>query len=298
MNNIVSLTNDSEDKFITAINTVIPELRPTKMTKIKNYEYQVVIETDDYFYKVYEDKEDIGTYRLEIRQKLAKIYQSYGIHWLIYSFKKDGFIYTVEQRQKLEVCDHDIECKKLLLGWKKTLDLLEKELRFESIRNEIVDNCEQFSNVNKVKLIRDCINKPEDYAYGPNNEIILLDDADWFITLVDEFGNRINSRSFQLDVTTTAGTLTLALSVKELTDRFIYQDLSSADYFLFKYTSKEKNFMHKLVNYHDKMLEDNTKLFCGIDLTEDHFKYQSEYIQDFKLKYDNTKLLPEGERNE
>lgn len=291
------LTVKNEDKFINAINFAIPELRPTKMTKIKNYEHQVVIEADDFYYKVYEDKKDIGVYRLEIRKKLAKIYESYGIHWVILSFEKDGMIYTVEQREKLPVCGNEISCKDLLIGWKKTLDLLEKDLRFEYMTLQIKEEYPELEKLKSIKLIRECINKPNDYAYGHNGEIILLDDADWFLTFIDEKGERIYCRDFKLDVMTTVGELTLALNVKELTDRFIHKDENTANYFLFKYSQDEKNAVHKLINYRDKMLDDNTKLLAGIDLPEQLFKYQEEYVNEFKLKYDDTKLLEEGESN-
>lgn len=285
------LSTLQEDKFITAINMAIPELRPTKMTKIKNYEHQVVIESDDYYYKVYEDKKDIGVYKLEIRKRLAKIYQSYGIHWKLLSFEKDNMIYTVEQRQKLKVCGDEISCKQLLLGWKKTLDTLEKELRFKNIVMQIKDEYEELERLDSIKLIRECINKPDDYAYGPNNEIILLDDSDWFLTFVDKNGERIYCRDFKQEVTTTVGNLTLALNVKELTDRFIHKDENTANYFLFRYTFEEKEAIHKLINYRDKMLDDNTKLLSGIDLPNELFKYQKDYVNDFNLEFNNIQLL-------
>lgn len=291
------LSTRNEDKFINVINLAIPELRPNKMTKIKNYEHQVVIESDDYYYKVYEDKKDVGVYKLEIRKRLAKIYNSYGIHWVIISFEKDGMIYTVEQREKLTVCGNEITCKNLLLGWKKTLDILEKELRFDNITNQIKENYKTLTNLKEIKLIRECINKPNDYAYGPNGEIILLDDSDWFITLIDENGEKIYYRNFKLDVITTVGELTLSLNVKELFDIFVENDENTASYFLFKRTNEEKKVINKLINYRDKMIDDNIKLLSGIDLPNESFKYQDDYINEFKLKYDN-RLLLEGEKND
>lgn len=295
MVNEVSTLN--EDKFINVLNLVIPELRPNRMTKIKNYEHQVVIESDDYYYKVYEDKKDVGVYKLEIRKRLAKIYNSYGIHWVIMSFEKDGMIYTVEQREKLTVCGNEISCKDLLLGWKKTLDILEKELRFDNITNQIKENYKTLTNLKEIKLIRECINKPNDYAYGPNGEIILLDDSDWFITLIDKNGEKIYYRNFKLDVITTVGELTLSLNVKELFDIFVENDENTASYFLFKRTNEEKKVINKLINYRDKMIDDNIKLLSGIDLPDESFKYQDDYINEFKLKYDN-RLLLEGEKND
>lgn len=291
------LSTRNEDKFINVINLAIPELRPNKMTKIKNYEHQVVIESDNYYYKVYEDKKDVGVYKLEIRKRLAKIYNSYGIHWVIISFEKDGMIYTVEQREKLTVCGNEITCKNLLLGWKKTLDILEKELRFDNITNQIKENYKTLTNLKEIKLIRECINKPNDYAYGPNGEIILLDDSDWFITLIDENGEKIYYRNFKLDVITTVGELTLSLNVKELFDIFVENDENTASYFLFKRTNEEKKVINKLINYRDKMIDDNIKLLSGIDLPNESFKYQDDYINEFKLKYDN-RLLLEGEKND
>lgn len=295
MNNELML--NSEDKFINAINIVIPELRPGKLTKIKNYEHQVVIEADDFYYKVYEDKKDIGAYRLEIRKRLAKIYNSYGIHWTVLSFEKNGMIYTIEQREKLPVCGKEIHCKDLLLGWKKTLDILEKELRFKSITSQIKENYKGLENLKSIKLIRECINKPDDYAYGHNGEIVLLDDADWFITFVDQNGERIYCKDFKIDVITTIGETTLALNVRELTDRFIQKEENTASYFFFKYTKKETDAIYKLMNYRDKMLDDNTKLLSGIDLPNKLFKYQEDYVNEFKLKYDPSCLL-KGETHE
>lgn len=294
MNN--ELTLRDEDKFINAMSFVVPELRPDKLTKIKNYEHQIVVESNDFYYKVYEDKKDIGAYRLEIRKRLAKIYNSYGIHWKVLSFEKNGMIYTIEQREKLIVCSNEISCKDLLLGWKKTLDRLEKDLRFESITNQIKENYEGIKNLKNIKLIRECINKPDDYAYGHNGEIILLDDADWFITFIDENGERIYCKEFKLDVITTIGELTLALNVKELTDRFVQRDENTASYFFFRYTKEEETAIHKLINYRDIMIDNNIKLLSGIDLPNESFKYQEDYLNDFKLKYNCNNLLPEGEK--
>jgi len=278
MSNDIILSDFQKDRFISAINLAVPNQMPSHMVKIKNHEHQVVIETNDYFYKVYEDKMDAGLYKLEIRQRLAKIYQSYGIHWILKSFEKDNMIYTVEEREKLPLCGKEISCKELLLGWKKTLDILEKELRLKNIVYEIKDMYPNWKNFKEIKLIRDCVNKLDDYAYGHNGEIILLDDSDWFLTLIDNDSNRIFIKNFKMDVTTTIGTMTLAMNVDEMKDIFMYSNSNVSNYFLFDCSKTNKESFNKLVNYKEEMIDNNIKLLSGIDLSEDMFKYQREYL--------------------
>lgn len=183
--------------------------RTSELVKWKSYRHQVVIESDNYFYKIYEaDLHDEGNFNSIIRKHLAIIYESLGIHWKVISFERDGKLFDFEQRDKLRVsCKEDGSFEKILLSFSYLLDKLEDSLEFDSIAKQL-RKYEVFSQVDTIKLTRCCVNKYADYGIY-NKQAILLDDADFYIALVDKNGKQvIVSPEHEAIVTTSYGEFT------------------------------------------------------------------------------------------
>lgn len=159
--------------------------------KWKDYENQIVVRTDNYFYKMYVTDKDSGIFQAIIREKLGEIYKGYGIIWNLFTVQSIDKVYTVEQRQKLDVCK-DINYQQLLLNWGNTLRNLEHLLGFELLLKQIQ---EFYPEVKYIKLVRDCINKYDDFAIY-NDKVILLDDADFFLCLLDD---KLNVLSYKFN---------------------------------------------------------------------------------------------------
>lgn len=153
--------------------------------------HQIVIHTPDYYYKVYNVDYQSGMFVCEIRERLGEIYRSWGLHWEVKTIRKGNALFQLEQRQVLPVANSDkILYKDLLIDWSKTLLELESALDLPKVKAQLKAN---FPSLYQLKLIRDCVNKYEDYAIAPNGKIVLLDDADWFLALVDKSNNWIST---------------------------------------------------------------------------------------------------------
>lgn len=152
--------------------------------KWKSINNQVVVQTNDFYYKVYATQVNtFGKFNNDIREKLAEIYrEDFGIIWNIKTIYEGNNIIQVEQRQKLKVCNakNTKSFEQVFSSWRLILNKLEKKLHLPEISIQLQDN---FTDLYKVKLIRECINKYSDYAYTPSGDIILLDDADFFLYL-------------------------------------------------------------------------------------------------------------------
>lgn len=295
-----SLIEDKRNLFIDIVNSINKDLNPNRMVKIKDYAHQTVIETDKYFYKVYEDEIKTGIYKAEIRKKLAEVYSEYGIHWIVKTFTKGNFIYTVEEREKLKVCGNEISANELFYRYKYTLYDLEKKLRFPAILDQVKQD-NRFNSLYNMKLIRYCINKTDDYAYGPNGEIILLDDAEFFITFVDKNANQIPIGGLAINCLTTAGELILQndnepeSNNKEIITFNINKLNKSTHFFFF---TKDENVLQddlpKLVNKVERMIQDNIKVLSdNCNKNEVRLKYGIELNEEIKsiLLKNNTNGL-------
>lgn len=173
-----------------------------KWVKWKTYANQVVIGTEQYYYKIYQVDVCAGFFIAELREALAKIYrEDFGIIWNIKTVIRGNNIYQIEQREKLRVCtSNDMSFTELFIKWSKTLEKLEKLLLLDKIAKQI-----DIPKLDKLKLIRDCLNKFEDYAITSKGDIVLLDDADWFIAAVDKDSNWITSECKVYDIITANG---------------------------------------------------------------------------------------------
>ena len=162
------------------------------MVKWKNYHHQVVVESDSHFYKVYEELNFyIGPFCSLIRNALAGVYSSLGINWKIITFEQNGSLYDFEQREKLKVAEiQDGEFEDVLLSCSYLLDEVERILEFDNILEQLKQT-QAFKSVNALKLVRNCVNKYADYAMW-EGQAVLLDDADFYIALVDRNGEIVD----------------------------------------------------------------------------------------------------------
>ena len=188
--NTLTIANAMEEISKLEDNNNVPN-RKENLIKWKNYAHQVVIETGEYFYKIYEAGETgNSTFTQLVRTKLAEVYESLGIHWKVVTFEKHNKIYSFQQRQKLKVASkQDTEFTDIFLSFSRLLDKVEEMLEFEEILRQIKTN-EAFSEVAKLKLLRTTVNKYNDYAIY-NGQAILLDDAEFFIALVNKQGQQL-----------------------------------------------------------------------------------------------------------
>ena len=146
---------------------------------------QIVLKTDNYYYKVYAFNE-VDRFNSLIRHAFAEVYRSYGIDWEIITVQTDKGFLDIERREILEVCTE--WCNEILINYSKTLALVEEKLGFNDIIKQIR---EYYKYAYKLKLIRHSVNKPMDYALY-KDKIILLDDADWVLYILDEENNPIS----------------------------------------------------------------------------------------------------------
>ena len=157
---------------------------PRQWVKWKNYQNQVVIQTEDYFYKLYQVDHQGGEFHCLIREKLAEIYQSWGVHWEVRTLDANGGYAQLEQRQKLplyqDACKTSFE--DLLIQWSEVLEMLEEKLGLSTLCKQVQEFMPQ---VRRIRLVRDCVNKFADYAFF-HGHVVLLDDADFFLACLDE----------------------------------------------------------------------------------------------------------------
>lgn len=252
--------------------------------KFKEYDNQVVVETKDYFYKIYIDYGPVGRYLLEIRKKLADIYRSYGIHWELINSYNDGRFITVEQREKLKVCAYsDLTCGELLRNWKKSVVLLNKSLNFEDILKQIKDksNVPEFNSAKDLLLLRHSLVKVNDYAYAPNGNIVLIDDADFFLSIIDENGEQISKKNFDLEVITTCGKMNFS-SNKEFWEKNVQGNFDiSKSFFIFD-KRDDCAFQDKFISNNKDTDEKKLRLF--VTGKPSNTKYQNEYIEEYSKR--------------
>lgn len=170
--------------------------------KWKNYNNQVVIKTPNFYYKVYVDDLEHGTFSSYIREELAKLYRGFGLLWNIVTINDNNVLYMIEQREPIKQCTStDIDYEQLLLNWGSTLKLLEESLGLNIVLKQVQ---EIVPEAKQLKLIRDCFSKYDDYGII-NGKIVLFDDADWFLCLVDGDGNVLPIKNNVIEVLTKFG---------------------------------------------------------------------------------------------
>ena len=270
------------NQFLNLITRLDNNSNPDLWVKWKNFSHQVVIETPNFFYKLYEEYNYEGFLNCKIREILAEIYKENGVFWNITTIQQGDKIYQIEQREKLQVCNEKLlSYEDLLLSWNKILLQIEEKLRL----NKILPQLDVGSNIQMIKLIRDCVNKYEDYALK-DGQVILLDDADWFLGLVDQEGNWVSSQYKSYEVATIFGVdfIFAPLDYKSRT----YQDLTNLAYklnspnnkwMLFPKLNHSNNLDTQLINEKDKLLNNTIKILS--------------LNKPLSLTCDNTLLLPQ-----
>ena len=224
---------------------------------------QVVIQTPDFFYKVYETAYSVGVFECAIREKLAEIYRELGLHWEIKTIKTETGFFQVEQRQKLEVAKpREGEFYRVLGDWKDILRELSKRLQLKRLTAHLKP---LVKDLDEVMLLRDCLNKFMDYGVF-NGHYILLDDADWYLQLVDSKSERINQRLIVEPIEWTDGTeLTFApFHWLNFDPASFSKDYAPSKWFLFAVgADNRKNWVNHMLGARERMLADNIRLLRG-----------------------------------
>ena len=251
------------------------------------------LEGDKYNYRVYIDFVDNGKYLLEIRKCLSDIYKTYGIHWEI-SYEIDDYrIFTIEEREKLTICNEDIfTCDNLLLNWKETLDVLSIKLGFKDILNQIKNSITTYKRIDirNLVLIREGLINANEYAITPNGKIILLEDLDFVFCLTDYKGKVITLKGFLVDVDTTCGEMTFSSSETIFNRKITHIYGSQKKFFLYDYSYKNKYIKDNVKNF-DEVLQTQINIYLDKECAEP--KYQRECIFEYydKLKMDSKYII-------
>lgn len=284
--------NESHPTLARLVDSIqqIEEVSNGSLIKWKTYDNQVVVRSPNYYYKIYQNDRTAGTFFAKVREKLAEIYrEDYGIYWEIRTFedKETPTYFQIEQREPLEVCTPDkITYEDLFVDWAKTLGKLEKKLHFKELTYQLQ---EEIEGLKEVKLVRDCVNKFEDYAFK-NGHVILLDDSDWFLALIDKNNQWMRNINFS--------TIHVMLDSQDYMfapfDFFKYKDLTpklkdtTEKWNLFFLRHSEinkitKEFIPQIKSQHTKMLEDNIQVLS------------EKSIENVKKLYINTNTKCVGE---
>lgn len=267
----------------------------SKEYKFKEIANQVVVETNDFFYKIYIDYGASAKYMLEIRKKLSQIYESYGVHWKLKYSYYSGRIVTIEQREKLRLCKYgDMSCEELLKNWNNTLKILKENLKFNDILSQIKEksNVCEFKNAKELLLIKKSLIKPDDYAYAPNGEVILLDDADFFIFVIDEKGLPISFKNFDMEIMTTCGKMNFSSNM-DFWEKRVYGQFDMSKSFFVLDKSVDNAGEDVFISNDNDTISKELKLFATGKKSST--KYKSEYYAEYNKKHNfslsNTERL-------
>lgn len=266
-----NLTNIIDDKSLSLFDTFIGLVKELEdgqnndiMVKWKSDCNQVVIETPSWFYKIYEHNPITEAFNIKIREKLGEIYRdNFHLDWEVKTVYTDTTAYQIERREKLQICNESIiSFDDLLLNWANTLDILEKKLYIPSIVKQLTGRVPSLKNI---KLIRNCANKYDDYGITKDGNIVLFDDADWFLAILDKNNKWINNRFFQYEVITPYGEwcfspLGFEYQYFDKNIEFV-GEIHDMWTLIPKLTLNGRSIKKKLVEKKNKMLQDNIQMF-------------------------------------
>lgn len=239
--------------------------------KWKSYDNQVVLQTRNFFFKIYKNDLLCGKFLTILRKELSKIYNRLGIKWDIYIKKLDAY-YQVERREKLNVCNEEFDFKSIIIKWNSIHKELEKKLGLDLILKQLHMRGE-FLNVHELRLVRDCINKPEDYGIKDNN-IVLLDDSDFFIAPIDKNGKWISVQFNSYNIDSIFGDAVFApqdmFDIIKDDDLLEYSSTKVNKWFLFDkyYTNQNSQIMKDLRTKREEMIADNIEFMSNLNLIE------------------------------
>lgn len=285
-------SNDSHPTLNRLMNAVhkIENVNNGNLTKWKTYDSQVVIRSPNYYYKIYQANLTSNSLFIKVREKLAEIYrENYGVYWEIKTFedKETHTYFQIEQREPLEVCTPDkISFEELFVNWSETLEKLEEKLHLKELTYQLQEEIEELK---EVKLVRDCVNKFQDYAFK-NGHVILLDDADWFIALIDENNQWMRNITFRaIPITWESQDYLFApfefFKNRDLTTE-IEKNAEKWNLFFLRKTQIDtivKDYIPQIKSQHTKMLEDNIQVLS------------EKSIENVKKLYINTNTKCVGE---
>lgn len=157
------------------------------MQRWKNHDHQVVIKTDDCYYKIYQQPDDgAPTFNSKIREAFAAVYtQQLGIKWNIKTVQTSTGTYQVEQRQPLNVCPESHNFTTVFADYTNILKSVESILCLDQLTEQLKKHIPSLSSI---RLVRSAYNKHDDYAYTDDNRVVLLDDSDFFLAMIDQDG--------------------------------------------------------------------------------------------------------------
>lgn len=193
--------------------------------------------------------------------------------------------------------ESDISYDDLMIKWGIILNKLEKQLSLPLVARQLKD---KIKKLDKIKLIRGCINKYEDYAITNNKDIILLDDADFFLAMVDNEGNWISSKFNSYEIITPQGYKKFVPCdyYEILEDEIELLNLINMDenkWMISKEMNGEKD-LKEFVNKAEEIVSDNIKvLYTGNKLENKKLEYIPPSMDSYPLFMRENKLLIEKE---
>ena len=181
----LNLSNLSFKEIITQIK-LLDTNNYDKFIKWKDIDNQLVLQTQNYFYKFYNIYKT-QQFFANIRIQLTKIYrQIYNLDWQIMTVQDNNIIYQILKKQKLKpITEKDMSLEEMLLNWKKTLLILQNNILLPNICKQL-QQYEELNDIYQLKLVRECILKYADYGLTKNGNVILLDDTDWIIAMINK----------------------------------------------------------------------------------------------------------------
>lgn len=228
--------------------------------KWKIYENQVVLQSPDFFYKIYVGNiNENNLFLFNIRDTFGAIYREvFNLDWNVFTFKNENYMIQVEKREKVKVCDPiDFTFEELFRRYNETLKLVEDRLDFARITFQLK---QYIPTLFRIKLLRDCINKFQDYGMTKDGKVILLDDSDFFVTIADKNGDTILAKNNAYEVNTKSGSKLLLPQSKESITLNHFDECS------FKWilvdnnrTGEIQDKLCLLKDLRNKMLQDNLK---------------------------------------
>lgn len=201
-----NLTIDNALSSIASLedNADVPSNEP--LVKWKSYIHQVVVESGQHFYKIYEvTKNTPMMFDHIVRVAVAQVMQEIGVDWKLVTFDRGRDVFDFEQREKLRVATpEDGEFEEILVSMASVYSRVHEILEFGSILKQLQSKPE-FKPVNELQLTRSSVNKFDDYAFF-DDQVVLLDDADFYITLLDASGQVLDVPCFEdIPVKTSSG---------------------------------------------------------------------------------------------
>ena len=167
------------------------------LVKWKSYKHQVVVESGQHFYKIYEaTKNTPMMFDHIVRVAVSQVMQEIGVDWRLVTFDRGCDVFDFEQRGKFQVAtSKDCEFEDILVSMSRIYSRVQEILEFDSILKQLQSKPE-FERVDALQITRCCVNKFDDYAFF-GEQVVLLDDADFYITLLDERGQVLDIPNFE-----------------------------------------------------------------------------------------------------